>query len=113
MSKPLGLEPLEICFERRADSPSCCFFEKRSERRERLERAFMRPKAGARSSLTIDTLHVSLTSDTRTRQLLNLKGGLLPHDAALESPLAAVDDFGSNLVANSAFWAGFSRLRRS
>jgi hypothetical protein len=28
VSEPLGLEPIEICFERKADSPSYCFFEK-------------------------------------------------------------------------------------
>ena len=30
--------------ERRADSPSCWFFEKSSEREERLDRAFVRPR---------------------------------------------------------------------
>ncbi|MCU1299619.1 MAG: hypothetical protein JWO91_3897 [Acidobacteriaceae bacterium] len=30
--------------ERRADSPSYCFFEKSSEKEERLERAFVRPR---------------------------------------------------------------------
>jgi hypothetical protein len=30
--------------ERKADSPSYCFFEKSSEKEERLERAFVRPR---------------------------------------------------------------------
>lgn len=38
------------------------------------------------------------------------KRGLVPHDAALESPLAAVDNFGSKLVANNSFSTGFSGL---
>ncbi len=38
---------MEICFERKADSPSYCFSEKSSEREERLDLGGRAPKAGA------------------------------------------------------------------
>lgn len=58
------------CSERRADSLSCCFFEKWSEREERLEAVFYAPEAGAKGFPgDRHSLQVSLTSHTRTRQL--------------------------------------------
>ena len=47
VSEPLRLGPLEICFERRADSPSCCFFEKAVRKRRAFRPGFRAPKAGA------------------------------------------------------------------
>ena len=47
VSEPLGLGPLEICFERKADSPSYCFFEKVVRKRRARRPGFCAPKAGA------------------------------------------------------------------
>jgi len=47
VSEPPGLGPLEICFERRADSPSCCFFEKVVRKSRAKRPGFGAPKAGA------------------------------------------------------------------
>jgi hypothetical protein len=38
------LEPMEICFERKADSPSYYFFEKIIRKGQRLEEIFLRPR---------------------------------------------------------------------
>ncbi len=54
--------------ERGADSPSYCFFREVVSTRRAFRAGIYAPNADARSLLTIDTLHVSLTSDTRTRQ---------------------------------------------
>ena len=56
----------------------------------------------------IDALHVSLTSDTHTRQLLNLKGGLLPHDAALETHLLRLMILAANWQQIAPFWPVFA-----
>ena len=54
VSEPLELGPLEICFERRADSPSYCFFEKFVRKRRANRPGFRAPKGGALSIFLSD-----------------------------------------------------------
>jgi len=47
VSEPLGLGPMEICFERKADSPSYCFFEEAVRKRRAFRAGVCAPKVGA------------------------------------------------------------------
>ena len=53
VSEPLRMKVLEICFERKADSPSCGFSGKLSEKGERLDRAFVRPRQESRGRSSV------------------------------------------------------------
>jgi hypothetical protein len=46
VSEPLRMKVLEICFERKADSPSCCFFGKAVSKRRAFRPGVCAPKAG-------------------------------------------------------------------
>jgi len=47
VSEPLELVVTEICLERKADSPSYCFFEEVVRKRRAFRAGFRAPKAGA------------------------------------------------------------------
>jgi hypothetical protein len=64
-------------------------------------------KFGAISMVPHPIMNPQTVANTR-RVLWKLTNGLLPHDTALENPLAVVNNFGSILVANSSFSTGFS-----
>ena len=58
VSEPLELEVMGICFERKADSPSCCFFEKVVRKRRANRPGYCAPKSRCATRLRYaPTLH--------------------------------------------------------
>jgi len=76
VSEPLELEVMGICFERKADSPSCCFFEKVVRKRRANRPGYCAPKAGALPGCATPRRYIARRS---SRLYLRTVAGLYGH----------------------------------